>query len=313
MRVLITGATGFVGSNLTRRLHAQGEEIAVLMRLQSSSDRVADIIRDLKIFKGDVSDASKVRRAMSTFRPNLVYHIAAAGASPGHNDNDRTIMLKSNFLGSWNVVCSAQEVGVKRVIYTGTSGVYKDSNAPISENDTLAPKTMYAVSKIAAWFLSEAVLRDTRTSIVNIRLFTPFGPWEEQTRLIPYVINKAINNEPILLTSGKQARDFIYVDDVVDALIAAGNSDCDSQIINIGSGKVVTIKDVVNIIIKLVGSKSETLFGALPHRKNEIWEVCANVERAMSVLDWIPQTSLIDGLQKTINWIRRSLSDSSVE
>ena len=162
----MTGASGFIGSNLSRRLRDEGHDVGVIIRPRSHQLRLRDVINKLTVFEGDVVDLDSVQRAMSAFRPSIVYHVAASGVNP--QLKDVRVMLDSNVLGSWNVALAAQKVGVHRIVFSGSSFVYEASDTPIVETDTLAPTTMYAASKIAAWFLSRALL--TPVSTVNIRI-----------------------------------------------------------------------------------------------------------------------------------------------
>jgi nucleoside-diphosphate-sugar epimerase len=301
-RILVTGATGFIGSNLTRRLAVEGSAVAVVVRPNSRTWRLGNVISRTTVLTADLSDAAGVQQVFRDFRPDVVYHVAAAGVDP--QVQDAQAMLHSNVLGSWNVALAAQKVGVVRIIFTGTAGVYEDSDSPLRETSSLNPRTMYAASKVTAWFLTEALLRESGISNVNLRLFTTYGPGDWPGRLIPHVILKATRNEDIELTSGWQSRDFVYIGDVVEAFIRAGSGNGGSGVINIGSGHASTVRDVVGTIMELTGSKSKAMFGALPHRKDEIRHVCADVTRVREVLGWEPETSLADGLGKTIEWIR---------
>jgi nucleoside-diphosphate-sugar epimerase len=310
-RILVTGATGFIGSNLACRLTVEGGTVAVVVRPHSRTWRLDDVISRTTVLHADLSDAARVQQAFSDFRPDVVYHIAAAGVDP-RNQNAQA-MLNSNVLGSWNVALAAQGSGVSRLVFSGTAGVYDDSDSPIGESGNLKPRTMYAASKVTAWFLTEALLSNSGISTVNLRLFTPYGPGDWPSRLIPQVIRKATKDEDIELTSGRQSRDFVYIGDVIEALIRAGSREGGTGVINIGSGRATTVRDVVGTVLELTGSKSKAIFGALADREDEIWRVCADVTRVREVLRWKAATPLAEGLGKTIEWIRENPKRAAAE
>jgi nucleoside-diphosphate-sugar epimerase len=301
-RVLITGATGMLGANLARRLVADGNSVNVLARADSSRTRLMAIENDLTFLAGDMTDQASIVRTIDRAAPEVVYHLASTPFNPPISTAEDHFRV--NALGTLYVLEALRKAAATTLVYTGTAAVYQ-AGAASTEDQPLKPATILGASKAAAATLLQtyAHLHGTRT--VELRLFMPYGPWEHPRRLIPAAILSALDNKDLAMSQGTQQRDLVFVDDVVDALIRAGTSPLPpGSVINIGCGVGIPIRDIVQMIFALSGTRARPLLGALPTRPDEIMVMSANIEKARAALNWTPQASLEAGLRKTIAWIK---------
>ena len=299
-RVLITGATGMIGANLTRKLVADGFRVCVLARPNTNRLRLRDIADSLQFIIGDLSDELSVCRAVDKAAPDIVYHLASTPFNPPTSTPQEH--YQTNVLGTLALVEALRISPQTRLIYTGTAAVY-DTNSKSRENDALRPSTILGASKAAATILIQACAKLYGMRAIELRLFMPYGPWEHPRRLVPQAILAALNGQDLPMTCGSQERDLVYVGDVVEALILAAKSTAPSgSVFNIGSGIGTPIKNVVNMVFRLAGATSRVRLGALPTRPDEIMHMSADIHKASQEPGWKPRTTLEQGLRQTIIW-----------
>ena len=215
---------------------------------------------------------------------------------PGH--------FRVNGLGTLHILEALKKSPAATLVYTGTGAVY-EARAQSTEEEPLKPATILGASKAVATTLLQTYARLHGLHTVELRLFMPYGPWEHPRRLIPQTILAALDGKDLPMSQGEQQRDLVFVEDVADALIRAGTTPLPpGSVINIGSGIGRPIKDVVQMIFSLTGTRARPLLGALPTRKDEIMVMSANIRKASEELHWQPRTTLEQGLRKTISWIQ---------
>ncbi|MGI8710738.1 MAG: NAD-dependent epimerase/dehydratase family protein [Acidimicrobiales bacterium] len=309
--VLVTGGTGFIGYHLVQRLCREGARVAVLVRDSDNLGRLEPLRAQLNLIEGDLSAPSF---ADLRFTPQFVFHLAAANVDRPLDDWAGAI--NANITGTANLLqwCSEDEnrAELQSVVYTGTPFEYGPRDEPRGEDDALRPPNFYAASKAAGWLFCQAFAELRDLPIVGARPFLTYGPHQGTQRLIPAVVIAALQKREIPLTGGRQLRDFIYIDDVVDGLLrVAQTPTARGEMFNLGSGTGVTLREVVQRVFDLSGSSALCDFGALPYRKGELWDLRADVKKARDVLGWQAQTSLDAGLQQTIDWYRAHLSTFS--
>ena len=310
--VLVTGGTGFIGYHLVQRLCREGARVTVLVRDKSRLQRLEPLRAHLNLIEGDLSAATFAEFKSEV--PQYVFHLAAAGVDKPLDDWANTI--EANISGTAHLLqwCSQNSVRdtLNAFVYTGTPFEYGASDKPRREDDTLCPPNFYAASKAAGWLFCQAFAELHDLPVVGVRPFLTYGPNQGAQRLIPAVVIAALQEREIELTGGKQLRDFIYVDDVVEGLLCAAQTPkARGDMFNLGSGTGVTLREVVQRIFDLSGSAALCKFGALPYRKGELWDLRADVKKAQGALGWKAQTSLDDGLQHTVDWYRAHLSTFS--
>lgn len=305
--ILITGATGMIGANLAHKLVSDGHRVHLMLRTGSNQVRLQPIIHDVVPHVAEITDSASVAKVMNASRPDVVFHLASTPFNPpiaSPLDHFRV-----NAIGMLALLEQIKELPNVRLVFTGSGAVYEDGPHS-SEDAPLKPATLLGASKAAATILLQTYVRLYRVNACELRLFTPYGPWDHPRRLIPRAILCALGNQNMPMTQGYQRRDFIYIDDVVDALLLAAKTDIPpGTVLNVGSGTGVPIRDLVESVFAMIDTSARPLFGALPTRADEIMEMSANSSQIQAVLNWRPRVSLRDGLEKTIAWVAAHQGD----
>jgi nucleoside-diphosphate-sugar epimerase len=301
--VLITGASGFVGACVARAALARGHAVHVLLRDPARAWRLADVKDQLTVHQADLIDAASVGRCLASARPRVVLHLATHGAYESQAEA-RTI-LDANIVGILNLLQAAESHGAELVVQTGSSSEYGFRSDPMCETDRLEPNSVYAVAKAAQSHLGSLWSQRTSLAVVCLRLFSIYGPWEEPTRLIPTLIRKARAGLPIDMVSPDIARDLVYVDDICDAMLDFPRLRAQrGEIINLGSGQERTMREVVDTVQRIVGTRSPVRWNAFPARRWDAKHWCADASKAEEKLGWRAQHSLFEGLRKTADWMQ---------
>ena len=309
MKILITGAHGFIGSHLTRELIEKGHEIGIIKRKSSNLWRIKDLSHKLSSYDVDLRYTEGVIKAVTDFKPDIIYHLATYYAVD-HKSEEVALMVNSNVLGTINLLEAARWLRLELFVNTSSCFVYKLSGEKLREESELDPLNFYALTKIYAEEASTFYAQKYGLKVVTFRLFPPYGPADHERRLIPFVIRSLLKGEPPKLTSGRQKWDFVYVGDIVNVytkLLDFLDSFENHEIFNIGTGQASSVREVVSQIKRIMGVSIEPLWGAIPHRKNEVWFMCADISKAKAFLGWKPKT-LREGLELTIEWYKSALS-----
>jgi dolichol-phosphate mannosyltransferase len=302
--VLVTGAAGFVGANLTRRLLAENAIVHVLLAPNSDRWRLGDL-EHLVIHEGSLEDREVVHSLVSTTRPRWVFHLAAHGAYSNQRDYAR--IVNTNTLGTFHLLDALSRLGgCAGFVHTGSSSEYGIKDHPPTELEHLSPNSVYAVAKCAATHATSLFADLYGLPAVTVRLYSVFGPWEEPTRLMPRLIARALDNRLPKLSSPETARDFVWVDDVVDAVLVASRRarNCPGAIWNIGTGKQTSLRDLVTLIRSTFAVTAEPTWGSMADRTwdTDCW--VADPTLAEKQLHWHPTTPLVDGLLAFADWLR---------
>ena len=304
-RVFVTGGSGFVGACLVRALLDRGHEVHALLRPNSRPWRLAGLAGQLTVHRADLADAKGVAAALRAARPAAVFHLATHGAYEAQADA-RTI-LTTNVLGTLNLLEASAAAGVSAFAATGSSSEYGFKDEPMRETDRLEPNSVYAIGKAAASHLCALWARKWPMGVAVFRLFSVYGPWEEPTRLVPTLIRRARAGLPLEMVSPDTARDFVYVDDVLEALLnLEAVAGLRGEVVNLGTGVETKLRDVVKAVTELLGSRSEVRWGAMPARQWDSARWCADRARAKAVLGWEPRHSLRAGLARTAEWMEHT-------
>jgi nucleoside-diphosphate-sugar epimerase len=312
MRYLVTGASGFVGSNLVRRLVTAREEIHIIIRSHSNLARLADIATQMTVHTADIRDRGEVSGVVQKVRPDVVFHLANLGVYGGVHPILKDV-IDVNLLGTANLVDACSGFDYRCFVNTGSSSEYGTKTSPMSEVDRCDPLNAYGVSKCASTMYARCAAVTGSRPIVNLRLFSPYGPFDDHRRLIPYVISRTVAGQELHLASSTSVRDFVYIEDVVDAYLACVNypERVAGEIVNVGSGSQSSVKDVVNTVLELTGSTSVVRWNKEGIRPGESPTWQANIDKIHNLLNWSPRYSLRDGLKETISWWMDSMSHKS--
>lgn len=304
-RALVTGAAGFIGSHVLRRLVAEGATVVALVRPSSNLWRLHDRHPQVELVYADLGHltAESIAQIARQVGPiHTLFHLASAGIQPTQQDAE--ILLQTNVTGTLHMLHLAHALQVERFVLTGSCFEYGPGQG-IHEDCVLAPTSEYGASKAAAGILAHAFSRRSGLPVVTLRPFTVYGPYEAGARLIPHVIVQALAGRDIALTGGAQGRDFILVDDVVSALLRAALSpEAVGQTVNICSGQETLVRDVVSLLVAHIGGTARPRFGALPYRDSDVWHQSGDPTRARTILGWQAQTPLEEGLRRTVAWFR---------
>ena len=300
--VFVTGGSGFVGACAVQELARRGHEVHVLLRPQSNLWRLRPVLNRLHVHRGDVTDAGAVREVLRRVRPRAVLHLATHGAYESQADA-RTI-LQTNVLGTYNLLEASAEAGVAAFVNTGSSSEYGFKREPMRETDVLEPNSFYAVGKAAQTHLCRFLAQRGDMGAIVFRLFSVYGPWEEPSRLIPTLIRRARAGLPLQMVSPRTVRDFVFIDDVLEALLnLSAAARMRGEVVNLGSGVETSLEEVVRTVLGLLGSSSEVHWGAMTARHWDSNRWVADPSRARALLNWQPRFTLLQGLARTAAWM----------
>jgi UDP-glucose 4-epimerase len=295
---MVTGATGFLGSHLCRRLEQMAVAVHGVSRqpLSTSSPGVY-------WHQADLGDIAPTLRIVEQIRPDVIFHLASHVT--GARDIDAVLLtLHANMVAAVNVMLAATKVGVKRVVLAGSLEESIPSTSPI-------PVSPYAAAKSAASSYASMFHNLYGTPVTVARIFMAYGPGQRDTsKIVPYVIQCLSRGESPELSSGRRPVDWIYVDDVIDGLLALATQDsAPGGGFDIGSGVLTTVREVVERIVDIMQSSVSPRFGALADRSTELVRA-ADVVHTRNLLGWSSRISLDAGLRATVDWYKsHSVSD----
>ncbi|MFA4871769.1 MAG: DegT/DnrJ/EryC1/StrS family aminotransferase [Patescibacteria group bacterium] len=302
--ILVTGGSGFIGANLVRRLiEDENNEVHLILRNESDTWRLSDILDKVKVHRVDLVEREKIFEAVREIKPKTIFHLAVYGAYPFQKESSKIKTV--NLDGTINLIEAGREVGFDIFINTGSSSEYGFKNEAMKEIDRLEPNSHYAIYKAAATMLCQYLAQQENLPIITLRPFSVYGPYEEPTRLISKLVVSLLNNICPPLVSPKTARDYIYIDDVIDLYLAAAKRpELAGEIFNMGRGQQVDLEEIVATAIKIIGADVEPKWGTMPSRNwdQNIWQ--ADISKTVKLLDWQPKNDLETGLKKTISWFR---------
>jgi len=299
-KVLVTGASGFIGSHLCQRLASLGSEIHAISRSNFTGE-----LPDYSWLQADLIDFARVHALLCDIKPQVIFHLASHVM--GSRDREAVLpTFHSNLMSTVNLLTAASEVGCRRFILAGSL------EEPDAGTPEAIPSSPYAVAKWASSAYTRMFHALYQLPTVILRIFMVYGPAQRDIlKVIPYTALSLLRGEEPKLTSGQRQIDWIYVDDVVDGLIAAAQaSGIEGRTLDIGSGALVSIRAVVQHLVHLIDPQAKLHFGAVPERPLEQVRV-ADIAKTYSQLGWQPTTSLQAGLQRTVAWYAERLQDGA--
>lgn len=312
-QVLVTGAGGFIGSHLTEALVRAGAKVRAFLRYNSSSGRgnlallPPDILDNVEIVQGDILNFDAVNRAVKGC--DVVFHLAALVGIPYSYKNTREV-VETNILGTLNVLTACRDK-VERIIQTSTSEVYGSAiYTPIDESHPLQGQSPYSASKIGADKLAESFYASFDLPVVTVRPFNCYGPRQSARAVIPTIITQGVTKNIIKLGSTQTERDFTFVTDTAAGFIAAAEvPQAVGKVINIGSGRKISVGDLARKISDLIGPGVTLQSDPARMRPNKSEVMCLQADNrlARQLLGWYPRVSLTDGLAITKDWIAANL------
>lgn len=298
-KILVVGGTGFIGSAIIRYANQMGWEVD---SLGLTTPRGSTQISGVNYLQADLTNVETLK-----FLSEKAYqYVVNAGGYVNHNNfsNGGGAVLEAHFQGVINLVYSINKNNLIRFIQIGSSDEYGNNPAPQHELVRESPISPYSLGKVSATHMLQMLNRQENLPAVTLRLFLCFGPGQNINRFMPHLIKKCLLNEEIAISPGDQLRDYCFIDDIVEAIFCAmTNDNANGKVLNIASGKPISIKNVVKKVIDIIGSGNPN-FGAVPYRPGESMELFADISLARKYLSWYPKTGLSDGLRKTIAYYK---------
>lgn len=313
-KVLVTGACGFIGSHLVERLVQEGASVRAFVYYNSFNnwgwlDGVPKQVKEsLDVVAGDVRDPNSVNAAVED--REYVFHLAALIAIP-YSYTAPSSYVQTNVLGTLHVLQAAREKGASRVVHTSTSEVYGTAcYVPIDEKHPLQGQSPYSASKIGADMIAESYFRSFGVPVVTLRPFNTYGPRQSARAVIPTIISQALDRpDEIALGALDPVRDLTFVDDTVDGFLkAAETPSLEGEVVNLGVGTGISIRELAETIFSIVGVKPTIRREEIRLRpeKSEVMRLVSDNQKAQKVLGWKPKTPLKKGLETTIEWLSRN-------
>lgn len=304
MQYLITGATGFIGSNLVRELLKDPEALVIaLVRKNANLWRLQGIEKNLILLTVDFLDYETLLKCLGQFTPKICFHLAWEGVqNPYRND----LIQMKNVSILKNLLKLTKDLKIEMFVGLGSQAEYGIKNHPIKEEENLNPITLYGIEKVKAYEFMKSYCKTYDIKYSWLRLFSSYGPMDNPFWLIPYVIKNLLEDKVPLLTEGIQEWDYLYVEDVVKAIAMAAFID-ESGVFNLGSGATISIRKAVGIIYDQLKPELRPVFGTLPMRKNQQMHLQSDITKLLSKSLWRPSISLVEGLSKTIRYYREDL------
>lgn len=298
-KILITGAGGFIGRHLLHQLQTYGAQISTIGRNHNNFSQ------EIEQYAIDIKDTCAINECLQKCQPDHIFHLAA------YKDRNESIQafyssVETNVIGTLNLFSAAKDVtSVQSIVTLGTAEEYGNNIPPFDEKLRECPVTPYSFSKLCVSQMGELFFHLYNLPVIIVRPTLAYGPGQGTDMFLPSLITSLLENKPFDMTLGEQTRDFVYVADLVEAMIlASGNTNALGQIINIGSGVPIKISDIAQTIEKIIGKRGLVKLGGKSYRKNEVMDYYIDPKKAEHLLGWKAKTSLEEGLNRTIAYYK---------
>ena len=290
-RVLVTGGNGYLGSFLVKALEKENASVFV-------ASRNTELLYNH--FAVDITDFDAINKVVQEIKPDVVFHLAA-NISRNRDFAIYTDMAKVNVTGTLNLLQALQNLDA-HFIFTSSSEIYGNNESPFHENQLPKPVSPYSLSKVNAEMLIQTYCLNNNKKFTNLRIFNFYGEHMPEDFFIPQMINSLKREEDFLMTKGEQTRDFLYVDDVVEALLlTAKNTNSYNETMNVCSGKGTKLSELATEVNERMNAKAKIILGAIPYRDNEVWEMIGDNSKIKQKLGFEPQVNLENGIQRVLH------------
>jgi nucleoside-diphosphate-sugar epimerase len=304
MRVLLTGASGFVGSHLLARFLRTGEHaLAVVLRPGAPPRRIGHLLKQVEIIEGDLARPEALAEPMRRFGPDLVLHAAWAGPNTKNRDHAQHA---DHVIHTIELAKLAHATGARHFIGIGSQAEYGAAAVRTDEEQPARPVTLYGTAKLCAGLLAGKLCSTFGIRFAWVRLFAAYGPEEDPAWLIPSMCRALLAGQRPATTPGEQRWDYLYVEDAAEAIHRVAVVPRATGTFNLGSGRVNTIRKVIEIIRDLINPQAPVGFGELAYGPHQVMHMEANIDRLRQATGWEPETDLATGLRRTVDWFRQA-------
>lgn len=312
-RVLITGATGFIGSHLARACLARGDEVSVIARPASSLARLADVSGRIAVHRLDLAEADRLRTCLAQARPEIIFHAGARTRYPAQKDlTDLSDSVTENLSGLIALLSAAAfaDVPPRVFVRTGSIAEYGDIETPYVETAREAPRNAYGASILAGTQYMAMARPRLPFQAVTARLALTYGPEQSSDFLIPKLIEDFFDEKPVTIHRPHDRRDLIHVDDVIRALLLIADDPVSAgAVINVGTGDAPKMAEVARILVTMTGARRELASFGAPADPPVVLN--CDPGKVKATLGWTPQILLPEGLERTVQWARQSRTPHS--
>ena len=304
MRCLITGASGHLGSFLTRLLLTRGHKVLALARPPSDFWRLDDVLRDIHVLRAEPAEWASCRGEVIRFAPETVFHLGWAGVTANAR-NDQALMTE-NVAQSLALFRLTEASGCRTWVGIGSQAEYGPQARPLTEDMPTRPVTAYGAAKLRVGTTLGTSCERAGMRLVWVRLLATYGPKDDARHLIPSVTLQLLARRRPALTRGEQRWDYLYVADAAEALLAVAECERAAGVYNLGSGEAVAVRRIVEKLRDLIDPSLPLGLGELPYREDQLMLLQADIGKLRAATGWTPTTALDDGLGKTAEWYRRN-------
>ncbi len=301
-KVLITGGTGFIGSHLVNSFVDNNYDVISISKKEPKKNQYNF---QAKYIKHDLTKSISLEILKKISSIDYIINCCGYVDHRGYKDGGLEV-FESHTKSIYNLTKLAFDTNIKTFISLGSSDEYGDIKSPISEDNRESPISPYSLSKLTSTHYLQQISRNESLPVIILRPFLIFGENQATNRFLPYIIKNCINNKSCGVTEGIQIRDYCYIKDFTSAVKKSiDNKSAFGEVINIASGKPISIKEVTNMVIKIIG-KGEAHFGEIEYRKSESMSLYADISKAAKLLDWHPKYDFKESLLKVIEWYKKN-------
>lgn len=301
MKLFLTGASGFVGAETLRLALEAGHEVVAPLRPGSPAPRLAPFAGRYTRVDADLRDAPALAAALAAHRPEAVLHLAWAGVANAARFDRRQIT--DNVEAACALVEAAAAAGATAFIGVGSQGEY-GAGSDMREGTLPAPTTLYGAAKVAALFLTRQLAAQSGMRHAWLRLFSTYGPGDNEGWLIPMLVTEMLAGRRPRTTLGTQCWDWLHVEDVARGILAVAETPAAEGVFNLGSGRAVPVREVIERIRDLAAPGMELVFGEIPFRPDQVMHMQADIAKLREATGWAPRIAIGQGLAGTVGWYR---------
>ncbi len=298
--VLVTGAAGSVGARVVSRLVLEGRQVTALARTGNNLFRLADVLPRISVARADLMSAAEVRDLVLQMRPEAVLHLGWQGVKGGQRNSSAQV---ENLLASINLYHAARDSGCRTMVGMGSQAEYGATSGKLSEDAPTRPSTTYGAAKLATGVVLERMAQADGMHFAWLRLFSSYGPGDDPEWLLQHVARRLVAGERPATTAAQQFWDYIHVDDVATAVIAAMDAHL-SGFYNLGSGSSRKLEEILLLLRDIVDPTLAIGIGELPYGPEQIWHLEADIGKLQDKTGWKPAVKLEQGLGGVVDWIR---------